>query len=110
MPNLTDAVDAEVFLEHTFDPGRQISITSGTVGQTRRVHSLGQMVIKRRWGNRQHMADWLDPKISTVIFYEPDHRLNGRSSSVPPPDSTCLHVREEGQNMQTLCEGSRWPA
>src|SRR3954462_11825221 len=34
-----------------------------------------------RWGNRQHLAERLDPIRATVIIDERDHRLNGRSSS-----------------------------
>src|SRR5688500_7918059 len=39
------------------------------------------MVVIGGWGDRQHLADRLDPVIPPVIVYERDHRLNGRSSS-----------------------------
>jgi hypothetical protein len=32
-------------------------------------------------GNRQDIADPLDPMIGALIFDERDHRMNGRSSS-----------------------------
>ncbi len=45
------------------------------------VDALGDVVVVGRRGDRQHLADRLDPVRLAVIVYERDHRLNGRSSS-----------------------------
>ena len=89
---LPHAIHAEVFLEYALVLGLQFNITLRPRRQKRRVRFLRQVVIKCGWGNRQHTADWLDPVNFAMIFYEPDHRLNGRSSSVPLHNNTCLHV------------------
>ena len=83
MPDLPHAVDFEILFKDPFDLGLELLITLGTIRKPRSISLFGKVVIKRRWGNRQNPANWLDPMISTVILYELDHRLNGRSSSVP---------------------------
>ena len=50
-------------------------------GQTGRIGTPGRMLVVGGWGNRQHLADRLDPVRPPVIVNEGDHRLNGRSSS-----------------------------
>ena len=81
MPDFAHAIDLEVLLKDPFNLGLELLITFGTIRQARRIGPLGHVVIESRWGNRQNPANRLDPMISTVIFYELDHRLNGRSSS-----------------------------
>ena len=81
MPHFASSVDAEVFLKDTHNLGLQFRVTLGMIRKVRRVRALGQMMKERGWGNRQDTADWLDPMCTPVIFYELDHRLNGRSSS-----------------------------
>lgn len=80
-PNLAHAVDAEVFLKDTFNLGLKFCVSLGTIRKAQWVYPVGQIVIERCWGNRQHAADWLDPMVSAMIFNELDHRLNGRSRS-----------------------------
>ena len=83
MPHLSNTIDAEVFLKDTLDLRLQFFVSLGAIRKAFRISALGQMIIERGWGNRQDAADWLDPMIAPVIFFELDHRFNGRSSSVP---------------------------
>lgn len=87
MPDFANAIDLQVLLKDPFSLGLELLITFGAIRQARRISPLRHVVVERRWGNRQNPANRLDPMISAVIFYEADHFLNGRSSSVPLPGS-----------------------
>jgi hypothetical protein len=80
-PDLTHAVDSEVLLEHAphLDFEGLIPLRPGR--QTRGIAPLGDMVVVGRRGDRQHLADRLDPMRLAVIVNERDHDLNRRSSS-----------------------------
>ena len=80
-PDLADAVDAEVRLEHTSDLILQSLIPLRPSRQPGRIDALGDMVVVGRRGDRQHLADRLDPMRLAVIVDERDHGLNRRSSS-----------------------------
>jgi len=88
-PYLAHAVDAKVRFGHALDVGRQRQVAPGSRRQLRRVGTPGGMGMISRRGNRQHLADRLDPVGPAVIVdvagktprRERDHRLNGRSSS-----------------------------
>jgi hypothetical protein len=80
-PDLANAVDAEVRLEHTLDLVLQGCIPSCPSRQPGGINALGDMVVVGRRGDRQHLADRLDPMRLAVIVDERDHGLNRRSSS-----------------------------
>src|SRR5258707_12442030 len=60
-PNLSHAIDLEVFLEHARDLWHQAGITLRPCRQPRRIGPSGGMGAIGRWGDRQHSADRLDP-------------------------------------------------
>jgi len=80
-PDLAHAIDLEILGEHTPDLhlGRHIPLCPG--GQLRRIGPLGCMLMVRGRGDRQDLADRLDPIRLAVIVDERDHGLNRRSSS-----------------------------
>ena len=80
-PDLACAIDLEVLGEDALDLRPQGRIPLRPRRQLRGISALGDMVVVGRWGDRQHLADRLDPVDLAVIVYECDHRLNGRSSS-----------------------------
>src|SRR5262249_6733512 len=49
------------------------------------IEALCDMGMIRRWGDRQHLADRLDPMSLTMIINERDHDFDRRSA--PPPQN-----------------------
>src|SRR5665213_3580171 len=80
-PDLANAVDAEVRLEHAPDLILQSGVPSRPGRQPGGVDALGDMVVIARRGDRQNLADRLDPMRLAMIVDERDHGLNRRSSS-----------------------------
>jgi len=80
-PDLAGAIDREVLGEHAGDLGLEGRIPLRSRRQLGRVGALGSMGVVGRWGDRQHLADRLDPVRLVVIVNEGDHGLNRRSSS-----------------------------
>ena len=76
VPHLPDPVDIEVRLVHPLDLGLHPRILQRSL---RRWPGLGRVV--GGWGDRQGLADRLDPEDGAVLVDEPRHRLEGRSSS-----------------------------
>ncbi len=80
-PDLADAVDLEVLIEHASNLHAQRCIPLDA--RRRRVRATpprGVRVIAGR-GDLQHTTDRLDPVSPAIIVYEGDHGLNRRSSS-----------------------------
>src|SRR5436305_119801 len=63
------------------DLWHQPGITLYPCRQPRRIGPPGGMGVIGRWGNRQHLADRLDPIRPALIVDERDHGLCRRSSS-----------------------------
>jgi hypothetical protein len=80
-PHLAHAVDAEVRIEYAPDVGLQDEVAPGPGRQPGRVGAPGDMGAVRRRGDRQHLADRLDPVGPAMVVDEGDHRFSGRSSS-----------------------------
>ena len=80
-PDFADAVDPEVLLEDAGDLGLQAQVPLRPAGKLLRIGPLGHMAVIGGRGDRQNLADRLDPMVSTMIIDEADHLLNGRSSS-----------------------------
>src|SRR5512134_2796830 len=80
-PDLANAVDLEIPLEHAPDLDRQGGITPGSRRSLRRIGPPRDLRVVRGRGDRQHLADRLDPISSTVIVDERDHAFDRRSSS-----------------------------
>ena len=80
-PDLAHAIDAEVLLEYAPDLDLQIGVAAKPVGQTGGIASPGEMGMISRRGDRQNLADRLDPVGLTMIVDEGNHGLNRRSSS-----------------------------
>src|SRR5271157_1700423 len=80
-PDLADAIDAEVFLEHAPDLDAQISVPAKPMRQSGGINPPGDMIVIGRRGDRQNPADRLDPVDLPMIVDEGDHGLNRRSSS-----------------------------
>ena len=80
-PDLAHAIDLEVLGEDAADLGLQGRIPLRPRRQLGGIGPLGDMVVVGRWGDRQHLADRLDPMRLAVIVDERDHGLNRRSSS-----------------------------
>ncbi len=80
-PDLAHAIDAEVLLEHAPDLDLQIRVAADPVGQPGGIGAPGSMGMIGRRGDRQNLADRLDPVGLAMIVDEGDHGLNRRSSS-----------------------------
>src|SRR5690606_17263882 len=81
VPDLAQAVDAPVVLENTPYLGAQRLVPFGTIRQPRRVGTFGQMVIIGGRGDRQNVADRLDPVRIPMRVDETHHHFGRRSSS-----------------------------
>ena len=80
-PDLAHAVDGEVLRKDAGDLGLQLQVAPGPCRQLGGIAPLGYVLAIGRRGDRQYLADRLDPVDLPVIVDESDHRLNGRSSS-----------------------------
>ena len=80
-PDLACAIDLEVLGEDALDLGLQRNVPLRPRRQLLGIDALGDVVAVGRRGDRQHLADRLDPMDLAVIVDKRDHRLNGRSSS-----------------------------
>jgi hypothetical protein len=81
LPDLPNARDAEVVVEHPPDLNRQLGIALRPLWQAIRIGlSMGVLMPGGR-GDRPHPAHRLDPEVADMGFHEADHFLNGRSSS-----------------------------
>jgi hypothetical protein len=80
-PDFADAVDLEVLIEDAPNLDLQGGIPPGACRQFRRITPLGNMGPIGRRGDRQDLADRLDPVRLTMIVDEGDHGLDRRSSS-----------------------------
>ena len=80
-PDLADTIDAKVVVKHTPDFALQIPVAPGTSRQSGRIPSLRRMEMEGGRGNRQYLADRLDPICTAMFVGKRNHRLNGRSSS-----------------------------
>lgn len=80
-PDLSHAIDGEVVVEDTPDHGLERVVPLGAIRQPVGFTPFGDMVVVGGRGNRQHLADRLDPMRIPVIVDERDHGLNRRSSS-----------------------------
>ena len=80
-PDLAHAIDPEVLLEHPSDLGFQGLIALGTARQLLGISPPGGMGVIRRGGDRQDLADRLDPVDIPMIVDEGDHGFHRRSSS-----------------------------
>ncbi|EAQ04625.1 hypothetical protein OB2597_05065 [Pseudooceanicola batsensis HTCC2597] len=66
---------------HAGDLDAQLGVPLGAVGEARRINPPRPMRMIRRRGDRQQVADRLDPMDVAVVIDERDHRFDGRSSS-----------------------------
>ncbi|MGY3362981.1 hypothetical protein ACVWZL_000106 [Bradyrhizobium sp. GM2.4] len=80
-PYLAHAVDPEVLVEDAPDLDLQPGILPAARRQLGRIAPLCHMGVVGRGGNRQDLADRLDPMRPTMIVDEGDHGLDRRSSS-----------------------------
>ena len=80
-PHLAHAVNREILLEHAADLDLHRRIAPGPGGKPGWIAPLGDVIMVGRRGNRQHLADRLDPVSLAMIVDEGDHGLNRRSSS-----------------------------
>jgi hypothetical protein len=80
-PDLADAVDAEVLVEHPKDLRLRFRVAADARRRVLGATPPRSRRMKRRWGDRQDPADRLDPVIIAMTVDEGDHGLNRRSSS-----------------------------
>src|SRR5436190_10940980 len=80
-PDLPHAVDAEVLREDPLNLDLQFGVTLRTGRTLAGVDPLGDMRMVGRRGDRQHLADRLDPIRFPMIIDERDHGFTRRSSS-----------------------------
>ena len=81
LPDLANTIDPEVFLEDPTNFDLQRGVASRAGRQPGGIGALGDMGPISRRGDRQYLADRLDPMDPTMIVDEGDHGLNRRSSS-----------------------------
>ena len=81
VPDLAGAVSALALVMDTLDLLQVCRILPGSVRRQIRVPGEGRMPVGARWGDRQHTAGRLDPKLPLMLFNEGNHLPNRRSSS-----------------------------
>src|ERR1700712_1181481 len=95
-PDLAHAVDLEVRVPDPLDVDLQVRITPRPGRQFGGIGALGCMLMVGGRGDRQDLADRLDPMRLAVTVDERDHGLDRRQAPL-------------SQNTPTPCAGSRWP-
>ncbi|MGY3146408.1 hypothetical protein ACVWYQ_003407 [Bradyrhizobium sp. USDA 3397] len=80
-PDLAHAVDEEVLIEDAPNLDLQRGVVPCARRPLGRIAPFGHMGVVGRGGDRQHLADRLDPMRPTMIVNEGDHGLDRRSSS-----------------------------
>jgi hypothetical protein len=80
-PDLTNAINPKVLIEHAIDLRLQNGIPLRPEELLLRIGPFGDVIVIRRWGDPQNPADRLDPMRIALIVDDCDHRLNGRSNS-----------------------------
>ena len=83
MPRLANPVDLIILILDPCDFRTQFRISLLPRRGLGRVSEARQAMVVCRRRNRQDPADRLDAVDNALIFNEADHRLSGRSSSVP---------------------------
>ena len=79
VPDLAGAVSAFALVMDTLDLLQVCRILPGSVRRRIRVPGKGRMPVAARWGDRQHTAGRLDPKLPLMLFNEGNHLPNRRS-------------------------------
>src|SRR4051795_12431569 len=74
-------LDLEVLIPDPPDSHARLGIASPARRRLGRIGPSGGMGVIYRWGDRQHLADRLDPVDGAMLVDEGDHFRNGRSSS-----------------------------
>ncbi len=80
-PHLADTVDLSVHFEHAADLGAQDGIPPDPRQPSARIGPLRKVIVAGGWGDRQHLANRLDPVLRTTSIDERHHRCDRRSSS-----------------------------
>jgi hypothetical protein len=80
-PDLAGTVDLEVLGKDADDLRLQHQVLLRPRRELPGINTLGGLVVIGRGGNRQNLADRLDPVDRAMIVDERDHGLNRRSSS-----------------------------
>src|SRR5690606_28894251 len=80
-PHLARAVDAEIVLVHTSDLRTKLLVTAHTLRSPLRSGLPGLDLVVRRRGDRQLLADRLDPVSVAVLVDKVHHHFGRRSSS-----------------------------
>lgn len=81
VPDLAHAVDAPVLFEDTPDLWPHRLVPARAIRPQGWIGPLGQMIIIGGRGDRQHVADRLDPVRITMRVDETHHHFDRRSSS-----------------------------
>ena len=80
-PDLAHAVDLEVLIENPFDLDAEHDVALDARRCRLRLGAAGDVGVVCRRGDRQHLADRLDPVVVAVRIDEADHGFHRRSSS-----------------------------
>jgi hypothetical protein len=78
--HLSNTIDLEVGIEHALYFGLQGLVTPNTRRQARGIATLASALAVGGWGDRQNLADRLDPVIAPMLINEAGRRLKGQSS------------------------------
>ncbi|AAW74375.1 hypothetical protein XOO1121 [Xanthomonas oryzae pv. oryzae KACC 10331] len=89
-PELTHTIDLEVLVPHTPDFRHQRLVRLGPCRAQLRIGPSGRVRVVRRRGDRQHLADGLDPVNVAMVVDEALHLVKGRSSSAWAKDADAL--------------------
>src|ERR671933_2900395 len=74
-PELANAIDPEVLVEHTLDLALEHLVSLGPLAAPGRIAALGGVLMGGGWGDRQDPADRLDPVDGAVRVDDGDHGL-----------------------------------
>src|SRR6185437_2102162 len=80
-PHLASSVRPKVLLPDPVDRAGELCIAPHARRQSRWISLTALLFVIRRWGDRQLLADRLDPVLGTMCVYERDHHFPRRSSS-----------------------------
>src|SRR5215204_2636137 len=105
--DLAGAVDLEVLPPDAADLWRELGIAPDPRRLPLRLRLPGFMLVVGRWGDRQLLADRLDPVLGPVLVNEGDHHFGRRSSSAWAKKAAALRrissARRDSRTSRSSC-------
>ena len=106
LPDLPRSVHLPIRVPDPLDGDPQVVIALGARRPLRRIHLPGVVQKIRRWGDRQHRADRLNPIRGPVVIHKLDHYFTRRSSAAWAKYADAFRKISFGDRLNFVCRVS----